>query len=191
MKSAKKNIGCVVSLIVVISAIVCFFVWMNYNMKYYVEAYKPVGIVNSNNLEKLQDRFVEYTISNAILYMEWNTYDNKKINKSPYKLFIKTKPNTHEVESISILDISIVSSLKERSYQFSDKFPIYVYQKMELDIESINSKKFEPAFHFNYEANEEIEVIIKLEVIHNGIREENVIRDTFKPVKIKHYAPLV
>ena len=160
-------------------------------MTYYVEAYKSLKTINSGNDEKLSDRFDAYELDNAILYIEWYTYDNKVINQSPYKLLVNVKSKNNKLQSIFITEIKIISSLGKRYKVYEhDSMPVLVYSK-KTSSDSISYKVFEPAFNFNFKQNEEIELQMTLDLIINGSRETKVIKDKYSPVRVKHYAPVV
>lgn len=155
--------------------------------EYYVEAYKSEAEISSQNENLLKSRFTEVEFDGFRLFLEWYTYDNKTINRAPYKLFVVIEPKNSSFDAISIESININSNLNIK-YEISPKikFPVVLSNKGAL---TRSSYTFEPAFDFRFKKKEVIETEIRVKVLGSGNVE--MIKHKWFPIRVKHYAPII
>ena len=155
---------------------------------YYVEDYKPKSTIDSEKPHLLESRFttVEYTGFN--LHLEWLTYDNKVINKAPYKLYFVLEPKDSSFAKIEIVSVEIDS----------DKGKRYTFEKGMIPFSLSNNKTLErswhilePPFKFDFNGGEVVSTKIEIKVIYEESSETHFLEHEWHPIRVKHYAPVV
>ena len=185
----KWIIGCSIPLVIVIVLIGGCMTWLIRKSTYYVETYKPYTIVESGNKKALRDRFTAYEFEDVTIFLEWNTYDNEKINTAPYKLFVVIEPKTSSFHSVEIERVNIQSSLgHDYTFDLAIEWPVII--KLEDD-QQRDSYLFEPAFTFEFEKQEEIVTHIEFEIRTGDRAQTETIDVRWIPVRVAHAAPIV
>jgi len=169
--------------------IILLFFLLSCTNAYDVEAYKSASAIDKDLQELLRNRFTLIEFADVNLFLEWNTYDNEIINKSPYKLFIKVEAKNKNFRSIAIQDVIITSSLgKKYSFLHSVSFPV----RLASDGGSKNKTYlFEPAFYFDFYRKEEVttEISISIELQTKTI--DKIVKHKWLPIRVKNFAPIV
>ena len=179
------SITSLVSLLTLSSII--FYYHYKFTHTHTIETYKPYPF---NVEEKVFERGFDFSIPYGTLGIEWYTYDNEEIDRSPYKLAFslyniskgsdnfKSGTNNTELkidfEYVEIDKIIISSSLGKKYSVLEHYTPptplnpnIYGNRdyKFPLILNSTNYTKYlEPAFSFDFEDNEVISTRIYLKV---------------------------
>lgn len=176
------------TLIVLLVGLTCGggYVWLKSRATYYVEDYKPEAIVSRGDIEELQSRFTALDFKHATLHLEWYTYDNRKINRGPYKLRMSLGSQSPDFQHLEIDEIEIESD-RGVSYHFAEtiQWPIV--------LKAVGSQPhiLEPSFPFQFHQHEIIITKFKIRIHSHQSVEEKTINMKWLPVRVKHLAPLV
>jgi hypothetical protein len=166
------------------------YIWIYCKCVYYNHAYEPSSVVAKGGLERRPGRFNDYRTQFALFSLEWNTYDNDKLYKPPYKLVIRISTVHSSVDSISLDKVTISSSLGN-SYQIQPPSPLPMVLFPPANKRKYSYTTFEPAFDFQFHDKEKIELTLEFTIRTSSGSVHETIRDTFVPVRIKSFHSLV
>ena len=185
----KWIIGCAIPLVLALGLIGGCMVWFTSVSTYYVETYKPDGIVTGGDEAALRTRLTPFEFDHVTVFLEWYTYDNATINTAPYKLFVVVEPKSPLLRSVDITSVSISSSLgHDYSFAPSMRWPTVLTV---TNTEKRVSHTFEPGFMFEFEQKEDVMTHIEIRIRSEGSVQEETIDVKWVPVRVRHAAPIV
>jgi len=150
-----------------------------------VETYKPAEVVERRRKQELQDRCAEFVLREVTICMEWFTYDNDTINRTPYKLLIAAVRPAADLRSVMVEEIALSSSLGRR-HVFADSLP----WPLEVPLADTADLLLEPALRIDYGAEEEISTRIRLRIVTASGERRVVLRTRWVPVRIESFMPV-
>ena len=84
-----------------------------------IETYKPAEVVERGRKQELRERCADFALREVTICIEWFTYDNDTINRTPYKLLIAASRPAAGLQRVMVEEISLSSSLGRR-HVFAD-----------------------------------------------------------------------
>ncbi len=176
-----------VSILAVFLLAGCF---VNDMATYYSPEYKPRHLVEARDMKKMRAVGADYEYEEFTLSLEWNRpYDKETRELRFYELILWVKPKTPALESASITDIGISSSLGSE-YAFTTGLPL-VFNKEDLDKSYGWAHHFEPAFDFRFAEQEIITLRITMEMTVNGQKKQIEFEEVFVPIEISRGGAIV
>jgi hypothetical protein len=165
------------------------YAWMHRMTTYRVHAYKPAEEVRRGDPEELRMRLSAFPDPAANIELEWYSYDNKVINRPPYKLFIRIEPRVPDLQRVMVDEVRIQSSLG-RVHEFADtiRWPVAIPIDHE---EGYGTALLEPAFMFGYGEGEEITTRIRLRMVTTSGERSVVLETRWLPVRVTRFTSVV
>ncbi len=151
-----------------------------------VETYKPAEVVERGRKEELEERCADFALREVTICVEWFTFDNDTIYRTPYKLLIATSRPAAGLRGVMVEEIALTSSLGGR-HLFADT----LHWPLEVPLGDTGALLLEPALRLDYRAKEEISTRIRLRIVTaSGVRRV-VLRTRWVPVQVESFSPIV